>query len=253
MKPYRPSSVVLSTRICAAGMDGERGVVVLTLLVLLLLGLLLAALYLVRAPLLRAFADWWVVDEPLEKAQAIVVLGGDNVMGDRVRHAAELYRQGWAPRVVLSGTSICSYFNEVELMEREATNLGVPADHLIPVRQHATSTLEEALALRPVLAQHNFRKIIVVTSNFHTRRARRIFRAVYQKQGTQVIVSATADSNFNPARWWQDREARALLFLEVVKSLYTWGELWRLPRPLPPPSAGLLEGSFSSFVYNPNP
>lgn len=211
----------------------ERGGVVLTLLVLLLLGLLLLGVYLLRVPLLRAVAYEWVVDEPLEKAQAIVVLGGDNVQGDRVRHAAELYRQGWAPRVVLSGSSFRTYFNEAELMQREATNLGVPPDHLILVRQHATSTLEEALALRPVLAQHNFRKIIVVTSNFHTRRARRIFRSVYQKQGTQVIVSAAPDSDFNPARWWQQREGRAAFVLELLKSLYTWWELQNLSDPLP--------------------
>ena len=209
----------------------------LTLLVLLLLGLLLLGLYLLRVPLLRAVADGWVVDEPLEKAQAIVVLGGDNVMGDRVRHAAELYRQGWAPRLVLSGASFRTYFNEAELMQREAINLGVPPDHLILVHQQAASTLEEALALRPVLAEHNFRKIIVVTSNFHTRRTRSIFRAVYQKQGTQVIVSAAPDSNFNPARWWEQREGCAALFFEVVKLVYTWYELWQLPAPLPAPAS----------------
>lgn len=220
-------------------LNAQRGSVLLWLLVLLLLGTVLLGFYALRAPLLRSLADWWVVDEPLEKAQAIVVLGGDNVMGDRVRHAVRLYQAGWAPRVMLSGASLRSYFNEVELMEREAVNLGVPPEHLIPVRHTAESTLEEALALRRVLAEHNFRKIIVVTSNFHTRRARRIFHAVYRKHGTRVIVSAAPDSNFNPTHWWEQREGRALLLLEWLKTLYT---LWEL-RDLPPPALCLRAGT----------
>lgn len=211
----------------------ERGGVVLTLLVLLLLGLLVLGVYLLRVPLLRAVADCWIVDEPLEKAQAIVVLGGDNPTADRLRHAARLYHEGYAPRLVLSGPALRTYLSEAHLMATDAEKLGLPKDALILAPHQASSTLEEALALRPVLAQHNFRKIIVVTSNFHTRRARRIFRAVYQKQGTQVIVSAAPDSNFNPARWWEQREGCAALLLELLKSLYTYWELRHVPAPAP--------------------
>ncbi len=210
----------------------ERGGVLLWALVLLLIAIVLGVIYLLRGPILLAVGDWWVVEDDLEKAQAIVVLGGDSVLGDRVRQAARLYRRGWAPRVVLSGPPLRTYFSEVELMEREATQRGVPKDHLILARHHAASTLDEALALRPVLAEHNFRKIIVVTSNFHTRRARAIFRAVYEPQGGHVLVSAAPDPDFNPAGWWKSREGRARLFLEFLKSFYTWWELRDLPPPL---------------------
>lgn len=211
----------------------QRGGTLLWLLVLLLLGLLLLLVYFLRAPLLRGVAEWWIVDEPLEKAQALVVLGGDNPMADRVRHAVALYRADWAPRVVLSGTRLRGYLSEADLMKRDATSLGMPAEDLILARHDAHSTLGEALALRPVLAEHNFRKIIVVTSNFHSRRTRKIFRAVYRAQGTQVWVSAAPDSNFDPARWWRQREGWELLFLELLKTLYTWWEV----RERPPPSA----------------
>lgn len=186
-------------------------------------------LYLARGPILRGVAHGWIVDEPLEKAQAIVVLGGDSRAGDRVRYAVSLYKDGWAPRLVLSGAPIRTYFNETELMAREARELGVPADHLILAPTGASSTLEEALKLRPVLAEHNFRKVIVVTSNFHTRRAKQIFLGVYRPRGTIVRVSAAPDQGFDPAAWWRTREGRKLLFLELLKWSYTWWELWTLP------------------------
>lgn len=210
---------------------GPRGSVLLWLLLVLLLLLLAGTFYLLRAPLLRGFAHWWVVDEPLEKAQAIVVLGRDNRRGDRVRHAVQLYRAGWAPRLVLSGVSLRTYFNEVNLMEREAIELGVQPDDLIVAPQDTHSTLEEALGLRRVLEQHHFRKIIVVTSNYHTRRARAIFHAIYRRAGTQVLLSAAPDSDFDPQRWWQERLGLKLMWLEWQKTLYTWWELFRLPRP----------------------
>jgi len=211
----------------------QQGKALLWLLVLLLLSLLLLTVYAVRAPLLTTLADWWIVDEPLERSQVILVLGGDNVMGDRVRHAVELYRQGWAPRLLVSGTSLRSYFNEVELMQREAVNLGVPQEHLIAVPQRASSTLAEALALQRVLAEHDFRKIIVVTSNYHTRRSRLIFRQLYRERGTQVLVSAAPDFEFQPQRWWKDREGRIRFVWEVLAMFNTWWELLD-PPPAPP-------------------
>jgi uncharacterized SAM-binding protein YcdF (DUF218 family) len=217
----------------------ERGGVFFTLLLLLLLVALAGTLYLFRAPLLRAFADCWIVDDELEKADAIVVLGGDSVQGDRVRHAAGLFQRGWAPKLVVSGGPLRADFSEADLMEKEALRQGIPAAALIVFRHPATNTLDEALALRPLLAQHNLRKVIVVTSNFHTRRARRVLRTVCEKDALELRVSASPDVRFPPERWWQERDARAWLFLELVKTLYTWYELSRLPAPAPTTSASI--------------
>ena len=209
----------------------ERGGILLWLLILLFFLLVFGVVYLLRAPLLRGFAEWWVVDEPPEPAQAIVVLSGDSRQGDRVRRGVELLKGGFAPRLVLSGTALRTNFSEAKLMEQDALALGATAEQIVLAPHEAQSTLEEALALRPVLAEHNFRKIIVVTSNFHTRRSRLIFRGVYQKLGTQVLVSAAPDYRFRPENWWQYPEGSKLLWLEMQKSLYA---RWRLFRGVPP-------------------
>ena len=144
-----------------------------------------------------------------------------------------------------------SVFSETELMARQARELGVPAEHLILAPIGADSTIEEALALRPVLAERGFRNILVVTSNFHTRRAKLVFVEVYRPRATIVHVSASPDLRFDPKTWWQTREGRKYLFLDVLKWLYTWWELWTLPEqePVYPPAGSSVGfGFFPCFL-----
>jgi uncharacterized SAM-binding protein YcdF (DUF218 family) len=190
----------------------------------------LVALYAQRGPLLGAWGAWWVVNEPLEKSQAIVVLGGDSPAGDRVRHAVELYRQGWAPQIVCSGTLLRYDFSESTLMESEARRMGVPGDALLVVPASGESTLEEALVLRRFLTEHKLNRIIVVTSDFHTRRSRTILRKVLGQAGFDVRLSACSDVRFSPRTWWQQREGKKQMVLEILKSVVTWWELRQVPR-----------------------
>lgn len=211
----------------------ERGGIIYKILALSALAAVLLLLYLVRAPILRGFGEWWIVDEEPRSAHAIVVLGGDSVFGDRVRHAVELHRRGWGRRLVLSGMTIRTNFNETALMEREALDLGVPRESLLLHPHDAGSTIEEGLALRRLLAGEGIRSIIVVTSNFHTRRARMIFLRIFRKAGVEVFFSAAPDVRFDPRRWWERRRSRNLFLLELLKVPNAWWELGDLP---PPPA-----------------
>lgn len=195
-------------------------------------------MYLARGPLLHAFGRRWIVDEPPAKSQAIVVLGGDSVAGARVQRAIELFRQGWAPKLVLSGDLYRTDFGETALMQAQAIHAGVPPEAIVlaPSTLYG-STLSEILGLRPFLAEYKFTHIILVTSNFHTRRARRIARAVLEPAGFVVLMSAAPDERFNVDRWWQQREGEKQMALEILKSFQAWRELRHLPPP-PAPQGG---------------
>lgn len=212
----------------------ERGGIFYKLLALSAVAGLLLVLYLVRSPILRGFAEWWIVDEEPQVSHAIVVLGGDSVFGDRVRHAVELYRRGWATRIILSGMTLRANFNETVLMEREAITLGVPKESLILLDHNARSTIEEGLALRELLSQEKIRRVIIVTSNFHTRRARMILRAVFEDGGVEMRVSAASDVRFESRRWWERRTSRNTFLLELLKVPNTWLELDDIPSPAVP-------------------
>ncbi len=193
----------------------ERGGIFWKLLVLLCLVLILGTIYLLRYPLLRATASLMVVDETLAPADAIIVLGDDNVAGDRARHAAKLYREHWAPRVVASGRYIRPYATVAELIRRDLVIHGVDDAHIIVSAAMMANTREEAYQLRRIIREQRWRRVIVVTSTFHTRRSRYIFRRVLDPD-TQLILSAAEDNGFPIANWWQVRSGWKILLWELA-------------------------------------
>jgi uncharacterized SAM-binding protein YcdF (DUF218 family) len=193
----------------------ERGGIFFRLLFLIFFLALLGVLYLLRGPILRIAGGFWVVDEPAENSDAIVILSDDDYDADRASRAAQLYKDGRAPRVVASGRYLRPYASIAELMEHDLVDRGVPAGAVVRFPHRARDTREEAAALAPFLASHGWKKILVVTSNYHTRRAEFIF-ARSLNSGTELRVVAAAGRDYDPDNWWKTREGIRLFFHESV-------------------------------------
>jgi uncharacterized SAM-binding protein YcdF (DUF218 family) len=205
----------------------QRGGIVLRLMLFLMVVALLAALYLLREPLLSAAGGYWVVDEsPLPASDVILVLGPDNYHSDRAARAAELFRERWATRVVASGSQLRPYFSEAEMMARDLTERGVPAAAILRFPHGARSTREEALALARLIAEQRWQRVLVVTSNYHTRRTRYIFRRVLPVDIELRVIAAT-DRDYDPAAWWKSRWGLRLFFREVLAMPLAIWEMFR--------------------------
>jgi uncharacterized SAM-binding protein YcdF (DUF218 family) len=180
--------------------------------------MVLFVLYLARHPLFRLFGEAWVVEDTLERSDAIIVLSDDNFYADRATRAVQVYRQGLGAVVVASGRRLRPYAGIAELMEHDLIERGVPKDKIMRVAHDADSTREEALALAKVVAQKKWRSVIVVTSNFHTRRARYIFSHMLPA-GTTVRITGAPDGDFDPERWWEKRISVKALLREMAAML----------------------------------
>jgi vancomycin permeability regulator SanA len=207
---------------------GQHGGILLKLLALLLLLALAGAVYLLRRPLLRAAGEWFIVDELPQPYDAIVVLGDDNYPADRATRAAELYKERWAPRVIASGHYLRPYASVADLERRDLMERGVPAEAIVPFANFAANTREEAYAVRGLLRQKGWRRVLVVTSNYHTRRARYIYRRVLDP-GMEGRVMAARDSGFDPGAWWESRFGLKVFFRECAAMLVTFVEMRRKP------------------------
>lgn len=162
-----------------------------------------------------------IVEDPLHQVDAILVLGGETREGDRVAHAVKLYQRGLAPLLVVSGTPMGFRTHEAEVMQRHAEFLGVPAERILAVKHNADSTREEADIVVPVLKSRGLKEVILVTSNYHTARAKRIFTKAAGPSGPTFLVSPVHDDSFEPDGWWKKRRHAKTFVYEAIKTVWS--------------------------------
>jgi uncharacterized SAM-binding protein YcdF (DUF218 family) len=176
-----------------------------------------------RHEILTALGESLVVSEPLEHADLIYVLAGD-FWGSRVLLGAKLGSQGWAPKVILAGGrytgagDMNSYGSD--LATDFAVQHGYPRHLFLPLRINARSTIEEAQAVGPIFHRMGAQRIILVTSNFHSRRTAEVFRLYLPE--FDFLAEGSVDPAFHPQVWWTKPDDRHLLLSEYQKMIGTF-------------------------------
>jgi len=180
-------------------------------------------------------AVWWAagplrLSSPPQPADAIVVFaGGVGESGragggaqERLKQAVDLYRAGYAPILILSSGYVYS-FHEADVMRALAIDQGVPAS-AIAIEDRATNTYENVRFVDEILREHGWRRILLVSSPYHMRRA----MLVWRKQAPQVSVVPTPSEQsqfYDHTRGATFEQLRGIL-QEYVAILGYWRRGW---------------------------
>lgn len=166
----------------------------------------------------------------LARADALVVLSGSSAYVERSRRAAELYREGRAPRVVLTSDGLRGGWSEarqtnplfVERAREELLRAGVPAESVEVLPGAVANTHDEAVAARAYAGRSGARSLLFVTSAYHTRRALWTLRRAFRGSGVEVGVEAVEPGAQMPppATWWLSRLGWRAVALEYPKLVY---------------------------------
>lgn len=165
-----------------------------------------------------------VVDRP-ERADAIIVLAGET--DHRPARGVELLSKNYAPKMILDVPAAARMFNvsEIDVAERYVQTLPQPQRVTI-CRIDGLSTESEALDVRTCLQKAGAHKVLIVTSDYHTRRALSIFRRRLPE--FQFSVAAANDPAQFGTPWWKHRQWAKLNFDEWLRLV--WWQLvdrWR--------------------------
>ncbi len=172
-----------------------------------------------------------VVADPLPpRADAIVILAGS--VPDRVLEAADLYRAGLAPRVVVTRERLhrgdaALRARGVRLPEGDEltvtalARLDVPPAAIVRLERRAGSTEGEAATIARWACAHHLARLVVVTSRAHTRRARLILREALGPRVALTLRPSRHDA-FAARRWWRDRRDAKLVLSEYEKLAHYW-------------------------------
>jgi len=207
-------------------LGGQQGGALVNLIVLVCFAALCALVYSARHPIMRYVAESWVIDEPAKHADAIVVLGDDNFYGDRATRATELFRQGVAPLVVASGRRLRPNASVSELIEHDLIERGVPKEKVLRFTHDGDDTVGAATALASYAEGQHWKSLVIVTSNYHTRRARYVFREMFPGK-ISLSVAAARDGDFDPERWWERRESISRFGHEILGMFEL---MWEIPK-----------------------
>ena len=182
----------------------------------------------ILAVLLAVFAvnaaQMLVIDAP-ERSDVILVLAGDT--DRRPAKGLELLENGYGRRVILDvpAAEKTFGFTDIELARKFAESWPHPeAVKLCAIT--ALSTREESHEAEKCLAQEDGSRVLIVTSDFHTRRALSIFR--HEIRGKTFSMTAAWDDREFGVRWWTRREWAKTCLYEWMR-LAWWNSIdrWR--------------------------
>jgi len=181
------------------------------------------------------FAAWFgasllITQAPLEKADAIVILGGSANYKERTHEAAKLLLEGHSQHILLTNDNTRGpwssseqrnpFFYERAFQELRAA--GIPENSVELLIKPVSSTNEEAEVVRQYAQEHKLRSVLVVTSAYHSRRALWVFSRVFRETGIQVGLegATTGAESPHPAIWWLTARGWKLVPTEYVKMIY---------------------------------
>ena len=167
-----------------------------------------------------------VYEDPLEKSDAIVILAGARV--ERWLEGVELYRGGWAPRLVISPGRMedaeiqirsmgIRFPSDAELARDAIVQMKVPESAIDTLPGSLDNTAQEAAAVHAMASARHWQRVIVVTSKYHSRRARFAFVRELAPANVQVLIRASRYDPSKPDRWWTTRADARYVASELEK------------------------------------
>jgi uncharacterized SAM-binding protein YcdF (DUF218 family) len=188
--------------------------------------LLVITAFVFRNQILTGVAGHLIINDQLLPADGIFLLNSEYNI--RPFRAAELYKQGLAPVIVIAraeNTPVVDLGlvpNDTDISVGMLEKLGVPPEKItiLTVPGGVTSTFDEAVVFRQYAEAKQMHRIIVVTSAFHTRRASWILHRTFT--GLPVILNMAAASypGFDQTTWWKNETGLIILTNEYIKLVY---------------------------------
>ena len=182
--------------------------------------------YVFRGPILTGMGKFLVVEDSLSNADIIYLLTGD--ITKRPFHAVKLYRENYANKIVISqhelnpAEELGIYPNPTEAAVKVLLLKGVNKSDIVVIDfdNGVTSTIDEAIALRRYINKTKIKNVILVTSAFHSYRAKYIFKKELKETPVNIIMSPASHLKFDETNWWKFEEGLIACTNEYLKFIH---------------------------------
>jgi uncharacterized SAM-binding protein YcdF (DUF218 family) len=200
-------------------------------LVVVVLGLCLAGVF-----AFRGLGRWLVREDALRPADVVVVLSGG--MPWRAEEAGKIFKAGyareaWVSRPENSAESLSTmgihYVGEEDYDREILLHEEVPASAIRTFQEPIVDTQQEVEETAREMRQEGKTSAIIVTSPYHTRRVRALWRRLAGKNLTAIVRGAPEDP-FDANHWWRNTRDAYAVVREMMGLLNVWAGLPVRPR-----------------------
>jgi uncharacterized SAM-binding protein YcdF (DUF218 family) len=154
------------------------------------------------------------------KAELIVALGGDS--GNRVRLAQQLYADGYASSILLTGIEFGEPLVRSAYQEWRAAFLvgrGVPARAIL-FDNRSSNSWEEATNTAVLMQRKGWRTVLVVSDPPHLRRLSWVWGKAFAGSGLEYRLIAAPMVGWEAGSWWRDEKSGQFVLMELIKLGY---------------------------------
>ncbi len=175
-------------------------------------------------------AELLIVSAPLAQADVIMIMAGSAAFEERTQLAARLYREGRAPKIVLTndnqqGGWVSDEQRNIpfhELAARYLRRRGVPDEAIEILPEPVSGTYSESQLLRRYVETKGMHSALIVTSAYHSRRTLWTFRQTFAGSGVLIGLACVPPGQQlpGPAKWWLYPRGWQVVPNEYAKMIY---------------------------------
>jgi len=175
-------------------------------------------------------AKWLIQSAPIPHAEVLVVMAGSGTFKERTQMAAEIYKQGRVPKIIVTNDNQQAGWSQdeqrnipyQELAVRWLRRQGVPDEAIEPLPQPVDGTHSESLLLREYMQARGLHSVLVVTSAYHSRRTLWTMYRVFSGTGMVIGLEAVPPGFQSPppATWWLHPRGWKMIPLEYLKLVF---------------------------------
>jgi uncharacterized SAM-binding protein YcdF (DUF218 family) len=177
---------------------------------------------------IREISEYLFCQDELTPADLILVFGGKRL--ERAERAAELYKEGLAPRIFITGgdkrgIGVC----ESERLKGHCVELGVPAE-AITIECESVNSLENVrmsvALIEEQIGWKNLQNVIIISAPYHLRRVKQAL-AHYIPRSVKITCCPDTRTDMTRDNWWHTPEGQNMVSreLEKVRTYAVQGEL----------------------------
>ncbi|MCI4670140.1 MAG: YdcF family protein [Bacteroidia bacterium] len=197
-----------------------RGVLILLAIVtgLVLIGIIF------KVQIATFMGNYLIHEDNNTKVDAAFVLAG--LPTERLPYAKKLYDEGLFPVVVTTGEHIDSDLKVLEMPWSDAkvgkivlTRMGIDSSNIVMLEQ-GLNTFEESEEILGFAQARGYKRIMVVSSKFHTRRIKNVFKKKFANEGIEVVIKGAPALEYSIDQWWLSKHGLTFVLNEYIKLVY---------------------------------